>query len=572
METDSQGAGRLVAGRYRLAGVLGQGGMGVVWRATDELIGRAAAVKELRTPPGLSAEERSMFGERALREARTAGRLNHPGVVAIYDLVPATPEDDAAYIVMELLEAPSLADLLEWYRALPQERVVHIAGQLLAALDAAHSIGLVHRDIKPSNVMVLPGDHVKLVDFGIAHAVDDTRLTRDGVVGSTGYMAPELFQGADPSPATDLWSLGATLFHAVEGRDPFARQTPAATLQAILNDDLPPLNCQPPLSTLITGLLTRDATDRMTSEKAGALLPATTTPPAAEPPRPGQATSGSPTTAPPHMPPHTPSAPPAHSPQATFASHPTVIGQHAHVPYSPGPMPYAPPAHPPAPAPGAKRETAMWIALAAVMVILLGSGAFFLLRDDSSKDESSKGANSQAQGEKTAQPEKTTPPGDPGDSGDSGDSGSSGGLVTGEKTWPNLSRNHVTTTINYPMTPPAGGNHDPAWQNCNGDVYDSRIRDENAVHALEHGAVWVTYNDEAADADVAALEAKVAKTPYTLMSPYKNQSSPITLTAWGHQLDVQNASDARVNAFLDKYVQGAQTPEPGASCTGGVSS
>ncbi|MDW6063033.1 DUF3105 domain-containing protein [Streptomyces sp. FXJ1.4098] len=569
METDSQGAGRLVAGRYRLAGVLGQGGMGVVWRATDELIGRAAAVKELRTPPGLSAEERSMFGERALREARTAGRLNHPGVVAIYDLVPATPEDDAAYIVMELLEGPSLAELLEWYRALPQERVVRIAGQLLAALDAAHSIGLVHRDIKPSNVMVLPGDHVKLVDFGIAHAMDDTRLTRHGVTGSTGYMAPELFQGADPSPAADLWSLGATLFHAVEGGDPFARQTPAATLHAILHDDLPPLNCRPPLSTLITGLLTRDTTDRMTSEKARTLVPSTTAPPAAEPPRPGQATSESltaavgPTTAPPHTPPHTPSAPPTYSPQATWAGHPTAIGQHADVHYSPGPMPYAPPAHPPAPTPGAKRETAMWIALAAVMVILLGSGAFFLLRDDSSKDDSSKGAKPEAQAGETTQAGETAQP---------EESTSQGDSVTGEKTWPNLSRNHVTTSVSYPMTPPAGGDHDPAWQNCNGDVYNTQIRDENAVHALEHGAVWVTYNDKAARADVTALEAKVAKTPYTLMSPYKNQSSPITLTAWGHQLNVQNASDARVNAFLDKYVQGAQTPEPGAACTGGVSS
>ncbi|MFJ2826610.1 DUF3105 domain-containing protein [Streptomyces sp. NPDC087263] len=144
--------------------------------------------------------------------------------------------------------------------------------------------------------------------------------------------------------------------------------------------------------------------------------------------------------------------------------------------------------------------------------------------------------------------------------------------VSGEKTWSKLTRNHVDKDVTYPMTPPVGGDHDPVWQNCNGDVYTGELRDENAVHSLEHGAVWVTYNDKAADADVEALAAKVDRTPYTLMSPYKAQSSPISLTAWGHQLNVTKESDARVAEFLEKYVQGAQTPEPGATCTGGKSS
>lgn len=143
--------------------------------------------------------------------------------------------------------------------------------------------------------------------------------------------------------------------------------------------------------------------------------------------------------------------------------------------------------------------------------------------------------------------------------------------IAGEKTWSNLSRNHVTTKVNYPMTPPAGGNHAPVWQNCNGNVYTRQLQSENAVHSLEHGAVWITYNGQAAQGDVKTLAAKVAKSPYTLMSPYKSQSSPITLTAWGHELNVKTASDTRVNEFLDKYVQGKQTPEPGAACTGGKS-
>nr|WP_277815414.1 WD40 repeat domain-containing serine/threonine protein kinase [Streptomyces sp. PRh5] len=266
-----------MAARYRLEGVLGRGGMGVVWRAVDELIGRPVAVKELRAPEGLSAQERVVVAERALREARSAGRISHPGVVAIHDVVPATAEDDAVYIVMELVEGSSLADVLQRQGALPEQRVAVLGARTLEALDAAHDLGLVHRDVKPSNILILPGNEVKLVDFGIAHAADDTRLTRHGVAGSTGYMAPELFEGAPPSPASDLWSLGATLFHALKGSGPFDRPSTAATLRAILQDDLPPLDSGSQLSTVIAGLLTRDTAHRITSRQAAAFLGAAAT-------------------------------------------------------------------------------------------------------------------------------------------------------------------------------------------------------------------------------------------------------------------------------------------------------
>ncbi|MFE2848046.1 DUF3043 domain-containing protein [Streptomyces scopuliridis] len=272
MTGTGSGEARLVAGRYRLTGLLGRGGMGVVWRASDELIGRTVAVKELRAPYGLSGQEREVFSERALREARTAGRLNHPAVVAIYDLIPITPDDEAVYIVMELVETPSLAQILEREHALPEWRVARLGRGALEALNEAHAIGLVHRDVKPSNILVLPGDKAKLVDFGIAHAVDDTRLTRHGVAGSTGYMAPELFDGNSLSPAADLWSLGATLFHAVAGTGPFDRSSTAATLHAVLYDDPPSLSEYPSLGPLIGGLLTRDREHRMTSEQAMAAL------------------------------------------------------------------------------------------------------------------------------------------------------------------------------------------------------------------------------------------------------------------------------------------------------------
>ncbi|PIM72866.1 hypothetical protein CTU88_03230 [Streptomyces sp. JV178] len=142
----------------------------------------------------------------------------------------------------------------------------------------------------------------------------------------------------------------------------------------------------------------------------------------------------------------------------------------------------------------------------------------------------------------------------------------------GVKTWSTkLTQNHVTKSVTYPMTPPVGGDHNPVWQNCNGDVYDKAIKNENAVHSLEHGAVWVTYNDKASEADVKALAAKVKKTPYTLMSPVEDQKDPIMLSAWGHQRTVTSATDPNVDKFFQKFVQGQQTPEPGAACTNGIS-
>ncbi|MFF2204600.1 DUF3105 domain-containing protein [Streptomyces sp. NPDC058145] len=159
-------------------------------------------------------------------------------------------------------------------------------------------------------------------------------------------------------------------------------------------------------------------------------------------------------------------------------------------------------------------------------------------------------------------------------SGDAKNSGDSGHFTTGKdgvRTWSGkLSRTHVTSKVSYPMHPPVGGNHNPMWLNCNGDVYTGPVQDENAVHALEHGAVWVTYTGKAAKADVGALAAKVKKTPYSLMSPYENQAAPIVLSAWGHQVTVKSASDPEVDKFFATYVQGKQTPEPGASCTGGA--
>ncbi|MGW0499245.1 DUF3105 domain-containing protein [Streptomyces sp. NPDC003007] len=155
------------------------------------------------------------------------------------------------------------------------------------------------------------------------------------------------------------------------------------------------------------------------------------------------------------------------------------------------------------------------------------------------------------------------------------DSSGKGRFVTGKdgvRTWEGkLARNHVTKAVKYASEPPVGGDHNPVWMNCNGDVYTEPLNNTNAVHSLEHGAVWVTYNADAKKADVDALAAKVKKTPYTLMSPLDDQKDPIMLSAWGHQRTVTGASDPNVDAFFEKFVQGEQTPEPGAACTNGLS-
>lgn len=261
---------RVVAGRYAIRDELGRGGMGVVWRADDQVIGRQVALKELPPPQGLSGNGKSAYLERVLREARTAGRLNDPAVVTVYDVVS---ENGTTFIVMELVQAPTLADVIAAEGPLPPARVATIGRQVLGALETAHAAGIVHRDVKPSNIMVSAGDKVKLADFGIARAMDDPNLTMTGgIMGSPGYMAPELFAGSAPAPASDLWALGATLFHAVEGRSPFSRETTAATMHAIMYDDPRLTRVQGPLAQLIMGLLAQPVETRLTARAAREML------------------------------------------------------------------------------------------------------------------------------------------------------------------------------------------------------------------------------------------------------------------------------------------------------------
>ncbi|MDQ3403741.1 MAG: protein kinase [Actinomycetota bacterium] len=261
---------RVVAGRYAIQGELGRGGMGVVWLAEDTTIGRHVAIKELHLPDGVAADERKVFEERVLREARTAGRLNDPAVVTVYDVVQ---EAGATFIVMELIQAPTLSDVVRTRGALPQDQVARLAEQLLSALEAAHRAGIVHRDVKPSNIMLAPNGRVKLTDFGIAQSLDDPRLTTSGLlIGSPTYMAPERIRGEEATGSSDLWALGAVLFFAIEGYSPFERTTTAATMHAILNDVPYLTRAQGALASVITGLMVTTPQARLNGAQVRGLL------------------------------------------------------------------------------------------------------------------------------------------------------------------------------------------------------------------------------------------------------------------------------------------------------------
>lgn len=265
--------GRVIAGRYRLLRELGRGGMGKVWLAGDTLLHRQVAVKELRPSPGLSDEGRQAQQQRALAEARSVARVTHPNAVALYEIIEGTAADEAVYLIMEYAEGPTLRDLIDSRGALPAAEVAAYGLQLLDVLAAAHALDIVHRDVKPGNVIIAPGGQVKLADFGIAYTVGSDRQTTTGVMGTQAYMAPELFEpGSMITPAVDLWSLGATLYAAAEGREPFEQGATAPTLRAVLFDELPVPRCAPGLAAVISGLLNRDPQQRATIDQARAAL------------------------------------------------------------------------------------------------------------------------------------------------------------------------------------------------------------------------------------------------------------------------------------------------------------
>ncbi|MFD5428425.1 serine/threonine-protein kinase [Streptomyces sp. NPDC127084] len=262
--------GRLLGGRYRIGGVLGRGGMGTVWRAVDETLGRTVAVKELRFTSSIDEDEKRRLITRTLREAKAIARIRNTNAVTVYDVVD---EDDRPWIVMELVEGKSLAEVLREDGLLTPRRAAEVGLAILDVLRSAHREGILHRDVKPSNVLIETDGRVVLTDFGIAQVEGDPSITSTGMlVGAPSYISPERARGHKPGPAADLWSLGGLLYASVEGCPPYDKGSAIATLTAVMTEPLDPPKNAGPLEEVIYGLLAKDPAQRLDDAGARALL------------------------------------------------------------------------------------------------------------------------------------------------------------------------------------------------------------------------------------------------------------------------------------------------------------
>ncbi|MFJ8634468.1 serine/threonine-protein kinase [Streptomyces sp. NPDC093568] len=262
---------RVIAGRYRLETRLGRGGMGVVWQATDQLLGRRVAVKELPFDDTLSAADARRRRERTLHEAQALAQLSHPHVIVVHDVVE---DDERPYIVMELIDGYSLADRIATHGPVDAREAARIGADLLSALRTAHAAGVLHRDIKPANVLIESGtDRVVLSDFGIAQVPGTPTLTESGsFVGSPEYTAPERMAGGGTGPASDLWSVGALLCAALSGESPFRRDSLSGVVLAVVSDDIRPPAQAAPILPVVQGLLERDPGRRLDAVAAEGML------------------------------------------------------------------------------------------------------------------------------------------------------------------------------------------------------------------------------------------------------------------------------------------------------------
>ena len=261
---------RRLLDRYDLREPLGRGGMGVVWLADDSVLQRKVAIKEVEFPPGVPADEAESLRARVMREARAAGRLNHPNVTTIYDVVQ---DEGRTWIVMEYVDAPTLTEMVHRNGPRPVDETVNVGLQVLSALDAAHAAGIVHRDVKPSNVMVDANGRAKLADFGVAAVQGDPKITMTGlIIGSPSYMAPEQAREGRSTEATDLWGLGATLYFTLEGQPPFDRGSPIPTLTAVTHENPRPMERAGALAPIIDRLLDKDPEQRPTAGELRAVL------------------------------------------------------------------------------------------------------------------------------------------------------------------------------------------------------------------------------------------------------------------------------------------------------------
>lgn len=266
------GAGTRIGGRYRLDRPIAAGGMGTVWQAWDEVLLRTVAVKELHLQSGLSPEDRDLAVKRAMREARITARLHHPNAVQVFDIVD---EQGIPCLIMQYVPSRSLQDIVRERGPLPPDEVARIGTQVAAALAAAHRAGIVHRDVKPGNILIAEDGTAKITDFGISHAFDDVTLTSTGMVtGTPAYLAPEVARGSASDFASDVYSLGSTLYMAVEGRPPFGvDQNPMAVLHRVASGESEPPTRSGPLTPVLQTMMASDASWRPSMNDVATTLP-----------------------------------------------------------------------------------------------------------------------------------------------------------------------------------------------------------------------------------------------------------------------------------------------------------
>jgi serine/threonine protein kinase len=382
-DTAGSPATERLAGRYELGEALGQG-RSTVYRATDVRLQRPVAVKQVELATGQEDAER--VRTRALREAQAAARLNNPSVVTVYDVVE---EAGSIWLVMELVEAPSLAQIVAEEGPVSHARAASVGLDVLAALEAAHAVGIVHRDVKPANVLVAAADRAKLTDFGVATIRDDSRLTATGlIVGSPSYMAPEQAKGDLVGPATDLWALGALLYFATEAQPPFQGDSALATASAVVHGTPRPAQNPGALTVIVSRLLTKDPGNRATPSEIRAALNRAA--------RPARARARTPAPVDPSAVLSAPAAAPApREPAAPGGATP----------------PGGTPAVGPSPRSGMPARSRLMLLVAGALVVLLGVAAVgALTRDDGSDDTASSSPPASDASEAPATTPSTAPP------------------------------------------------------------------------------------------------------------------------------------------------------------------
>ncbi|MFF7076811.1 serine/threonine-protein kinase [Streptomyces lavendulae] len=433
--------GKVLGGRYRVTSVVGRGGMGVVARAHDELLAREVAVKVLRAYTDSSDAELADLRTRMEREAQAAARIRHAGVVTVHDV---THEQGLPVIVMELVDGPSLDEVVTRHGALDPYEAAAIGAKLMDALDAAHRAGVLHRDVKPGNVLLERGGRVVLTDFGIATMESSgdeavAKLTRSGeLVGSLDYLPPERAQGREPGPASDIWSLGMTLYAAVEGVSPFRRTSVWSTLAAIVGEPLPEPRRAGPLTPVLRALMAKEPEQRPTADQARAMLEQVAAGGGAAP-----ASAAAPTTA-------VPTAPSVPAPVPGFGPPPPAgfdIGAGSFPqPYAPTPGPGFPPQGPPPGQPftadrsgsaavdRARRRSRAAMAVAVVAVLAAGGVTYAVTSGGSGDDPARAVAATPAPGGSPAadgQPGAQSPPPSPSGSGPTAKPSTSASKKTG---------------------------------------------------------------------------------------------------------------------------------------------